>query len=66
MYPGIAVVSLWCVGGREGEKGEFIERERERGKEMRKMEASRKVTEKEYKRGRGGVEREKEREKEIL
>ena len=41
MYPGIAVVSLWCVGargGREGErgKGEFIERER--GKEIRKME----------------------------
>ena len=35
MYPGIAVVSLWCVGGRGGErgKGELRERERERERE---------------------------------
>lgn len=56
MYPGIAVVSLWCVGGRGGErgKGEFREREEKERKEMRNIEFTGKVIrKKKYKEGKG-------------
>ena len=56
MYSGIALVSLWCVGGRGGErgKGEFREREEKERKEMRNIEFTGKVIrKKKYKEGKG-------------